>query len=557
MNDRNWMTEKILDLTLEIIYLLTGEDLMVVKKTSNHDSPRSNPHGSEGSHRTFISSILLPPPSLIHERNNNQKVLELTNQIIELLTGEVSVRCEDVNASMEEWEYIEGHKDLYKDIIIENHHPLDKCIPDGLYTPLATSKTVTKTNDGNASIVINQAKQSEIKSVTFMSQESLPCEGGNLTDICTLTEHPQKEYPSTHSKEEPASCEEGNLTDISTPTEHPQKEYPSSYIKEEPAPCEEGNLTDISTLSEHPQPEYPSLHIKEEPVSCEKGNLTDISTLLEHPQIKYPSIYIKEEPDSCDEGNLTDIATFSEDPQTEYPSIHIKEEPDSCEEGNLTDIATFSEDPQTEYPSTHIKEEPASYVEGNLKDISTNTKHTETYASIHFKEDSSLHEYGFVTDSLSEQTHRVHPPSRTDECSTGGKGNLTVAEKSTVISDSSKHQEIQTEKKRYQCPECGKCFLYPSKLVLHKRIHTGEKPFKCTECGKCFNVHSNLTKHQIIHKGEKPFKCTACGKCFNLRSNLNRHQIVHKGENNHLNALHVRNVLLESRIFSGIIVYTN
>ncbi|KAM8923991.1 gastrula zinc finger protein XlCGF66.1-like [Pelodytes ibericus] len=106
---QNQMCERILNLTLEILYLLTGEDYIVVKK------PRSC--------RTQSSSKEPPPHSLIHQRNNDQKILELTNKIIQLLTGEVPIRCEDVTVyfSMEEWEYLEGHKDLYKDVMTETH----------------------------------------------------------------------------------------------------------------------------------------------------------------------------------------------------------------------------------------------------------------------------------------------------------------------------------------------------------------------------------------------------------------------------------------------------
>ncbi|KAM4044710.1 uncharacterized protein ACNLHF_008582 [Anomaloglossus baeobatrachus] len=122
--DRDHMTSRILDLTLEIIYWITGEDHTVVKTSSGECV---TPRVSGGRSRT-PSDITEPSPhSLIHE----QKILELTHRITELLSGEVPIRCQDVTVyfSMEEWEYLEGHKDLYKDVMMENLQPLTS--PDG------------------------------------------------------------------------------------------------------------------------------------------------------------------------------------------------------------------------------------------------------------------------------------------------------------------------------------------------------------------------------------------------------------------------------------------
>ncbi|XP_066445211.1 oocyte zinc finger protein XlCOF29-like [Eleutherodactylus coqui] len=87
----NEITKRILSVTLEIIYLLTGEDYIIVKKTScDNATPNSHLHDSHdsGGWSRSQSPITEAPPHLaIHE----QKILELTNKITELLTGEVTL----------------------------------------------------------------------------------------------------------------------------------------------------------------------------------------------------------------------------------------------------------------------------------------------------------------------------------------------------------------------------------------------------------------------------------------------------------------------------------
>ncbi|XP_075704748.1 gastrula zinc finger protein XlCGF66.1-like isoform X2 [Rhinoderma darwinii] len=116
--DRNEMSRRILDFTLEIIYLLSGEEYTIVKKTSG-DCTTPIIHESGG---WSSSPITEPPP---HSRIHEKKILELIYKMTELLTGEVPIRSQDVTVylSMEEWEYLEGHKDLYEEVMMEDYRP--------------------------------------------------------------------------------------------------------------------------------------------------------------------------------------------------------------------------------------------------------------------------------------------------------------------------------------------------------------------------------------------------------------------------------------------------
>ncbi|XP_077111401.1 gastrula zinc finger protein XlCGF66.1-like isoform X1 [Ranitomeya variabilis] len=96
------VTNKILKLTLEIIYLLTGEDYTVVKKTSEKYMTPCN--------YLYVSEVW----GMIQSPHNEQKVLDLTYKIIELLTGEVSTAgaySKSIGVNIEE------SRDFYIDVM--------------------------------------------------------------------------------------------------------------------------------------------------------------------------------------------------------------------------------------------------------------------------------------------------------------------------------------------------------------------------------------------------------------------------------------------------------
>ncbi|CAI9616909.1 unnamed protein product, partial [Staurois parvus] len=128
--DRSHMTERILNLTLEIIYLLTGERFPVPKS--------GDP-----------MTITVPPcDSLNPERHNMQKILEVTKKMMELLTGESGILGDDNIDVKEEYkeedeeygvmeEFSEGHKDVMEPPNTRN--PPERC-PRPLYSRDSTQE---------------------------------------------------------------------------------------------------------------------------------------------------------------------------------------------------------------------------------------------------------------------------------------------------------------------------------------------------------------------------------------------------------------------------------
>ncbi|KAM4032326.1 uncharacterized protein ACNLHF_019609 isoform 2-T2 [Anomaloglossus baeobatrachus] len=166
-------TAEILELTLEIMYLLTGENYEPVKKLGKQCKPHISSRWSK------LQSPLMVPSShlLINGGNNEQKVLELTSKIIELLTGEgedfIKIKVEDTDeeGEMDDQQYddictdidtdglmlnsLESHFGLYPDVedvnipkpnpITPNIHPALHGL-DRSYDP-ATHRSFSSSSD--------------------------------------------------------------------------------------------------------------------------------------------------------------------------------------------------------------------------------------------------------------------------------------------------------------------------------------------------------------------------------------------------------------------------
>ncbi|XP_068115298.1 zinc finger protein 420-like [Hyperolius riggenbachi] len=491
--DQSHVTERLLDLTLEIIYLLTGEDYEVVNETKKMSL-------SNRLHRS--SPITEPPPhSLMPARNNEEKILEVIHQMMELLTGEaeqpvilkVEVKEEEDGRQVSDDDELSMGKGDLLVIVKEEEEETD----------VTDDQRITREDD-----IMRTVKEEE--------EEKYVCDNQQLTDgkkdgLSPAERNliPSRLYNAKGSKERSRKNAEeaSNSEDSNSAPPHAVSHEGDKLF---PCPVCHKHFAKKRLLTLHEK-----IHTGERPFLCSecgkrfihKGNLK-----------AHQRIHTGERPLTCPQ--CSKGFTRQRDLIT-HQRKHTGERPFSCSEcgKGFTGKTQFVEH-QRSHKGEHLF--PCDQCGKGFNRKGHLLAHQRSHTG---ERPFSCPECGKCLMSKGGllKHKAVHTGDRPFTCPECGK---SFTDKGNLL----RHQKIHKDERPFSCSECGKSFRSKGNLFTHQRCHTGERPFSCSECGKDFRSKGNLFSHQKSHRGDRPFSCPVCGKGFADKRNLLGHQKKHASE---------------------------
>ncbi|XP_075697492.1 uncharacterized protein LOC142663077 [Rhinoderma darwinii] len=453
--EKSHMSKSILNLTLEIIYLLTGEDFMVVKKSGELVACRISSSVLDASDNA--PDLIAPSPCDTHtfEQNHEEKILNLSNKVVHLLTGEIWKFVDNGGLQAESESCLEETQESSGEDTPDMFSSPEDCPEEDASSPEHISQAETL-KDVNV-VVMPQADRGD--ACVNIKEEELSL---NITSDFEENEHDFSN--ATSSPSSPVSTDEkiylcslcGKCLKFKgTPSDQKDENGENLYLCSD---CEESFSFNPQVVAS-PGTEDKSLYC----FKCRK------SFACKKFFLAHERIHTGKKSFQCSECGLS----FSNQSILEtHQSIHTGDKPFSCSDCGKCFAMKAN---LVKHVKIHKGERPFMCLDcGKCFGMKSNlVKH--------------------------QRIHTGEKPFSCKECekSFGMKSNLI------------KHQRTHTGEKPFSCQECGKCFASRSNLVNHERIHTGEKPFTCSYCGKGFITSSDLFRHQKTHTENKPFELAA------------------------------------------------
>ncbi|XP_068113217.1 oocyte zinc finger protein XlCOF29-like isoform X3 [Hyperolius riggenbachi] len=480
--DQSHMTERIFNLTLDIICLLTGESFPPVKF---------------GDHVT----ITVPPPhSVISGRPNKQKVLEILRKMMELLTEE-------------EWQYIEEHRDLYKDTVMENQPPLTS--PDGSSNskpperctgPLYSQDCPKEDNIiphhyQGVKLIPGSAVVKEEVEETYVRSDQQSMEGDMMKTI-------KQEVEETYVRNDPQTIVDGDMVRTI------KQEEEETYVRSDQQSVEEGDM--MRTIKQ----EEEEMYVRSDQQSMEEGDM--MRTIKQEEE----ETYVRSDQQSMEEGNM--MRTIKQEEET-----YVRSDQQSMEEGGM--MRTSKEEEE----ETYVRSDQQSMEEGNM--MRTIKQEEETYVS----DQQSMEEGGMMRTIKQEEETYVSDQQSMEE---GGMMRTIKQEEETYVSDQQsmeeggmmrtiKEEDTFTENKTMRSP--GIRNLSETRLSVFTDCTTDDDDVTGQESPADILVTPNIsqdsphlshpegphTQNRSLPAGRH--SCSTCGKCFVQKTNLVRHERIH------------------------------